>query len=93
VVSYEENVKAVLSKVVLGEADAGVVYSSDVPPALLDKVQRIEIPERLNALATYPIAIVADAPNSALAQRFLKFVLSPEGQAVLAHYGLIPVRE
>ena len=93
VVSYEENVKAVLSKVQLGEADAGVVYTSDVPPDLLDRVQRIEIPPAVNVLATYPIAIVADASNSSLAQRFLDFVLSPAGQTVLARHGLIPVKD
>ncbi|MEZ4767575.1 MAG: molybdate ABC transporter substrate-binding protein [Caldilineales bacterium] len=93
VMSYEENVKAVLSKVLLGEADAGIVYTSDVPPDLQDEVQRIEIPDAINVLATYPIALVTDAPNPVLARRFLDFVLSSEGQAVLARHGLIPVKD
>ncbi len=91
VVSYEENVKAVLSKVVLGEADAGIVYSSDVTPDVSGQVLRIQIPDELNTLAAYPIAPIADAPNPELARRFLELVLSPEGQAVLASHGFIPV--
>ncbi|HRX01753.1 MAG: molybdate ABC transporter substrate-binding protein [Anaerolineales bacterium] len=93
VVSYEENVKAVLSKVVLGEADAGIVYSSDISPDVAGQVARISIPDSLNTLAAYPIAPVSDAPNLALAQKFLEFVLSPAGQAVLAGHGFIPVEE
>jgi molybdate transport system substrate-binding protein len=88
VVSYEENVKAVLSKVLLGEADAGIVYSSDVGPDLADQALRIAIPDELNTLAAYPIALIADAPNPDLARSFLALLLSPEGQAVLASHGL-----
>lgn len=91
VVSYEENVKAVLSKVVLGEADAGIVYSSDVTPDVAAQVVRIQIPDELNTLAAYPIAPIVDAPNPELARRFLELVLSPEGQAVLASHGFIPI--
>ncbi len=93
VVSYEENVRAVLSKVVLGEADAGVVYSSDIVGAAADQVARIDIPDALNTVAEYPIAPLADAENSAAAQAFIDLVLSPEGQSVLAEYGFIPVAE
>ena len=92
VVSYEENVRSVLSKVVLGEADAGIVYTSDVA---LDAAQvaRIEIPDALNTVAAYPIAAVSDAENPALAQAFIEYILSPAGQSVLAEYGFIPVTE
>lgn len=87
VVSYEENVKAVLSKVLLGEADAGIVYSSDVGPDMADQAVRIAIPDELNSLAAYPIALIADAPNPDLARSFLALLLSTEGQAVLARHG------
>lgn len=93
VVSYEENVRAVLTKVALGEADAGVVYSSDVTGPAADQVQRIDIPDALNTVAEYPIALLADAENPVAAQAFIDLVLSPEGQAVLARYGFIPAAE
>ena len=76
-----------------GEADAGIVYSSDISPDVAGQVARISIPDSLNTLAAYPIAPVSDAPNLALAQKFLEFVLSPAGQAVLAGHGFIPVEE
>lgn len=92
VVSYENTVRAVLTKVVLGEADAGVVYTTD---AALDaaKLQQIAIPDELNSLASYPIAPVADSTAPELAQAFVAYVLSPEVQGVLAQYGFIPVTE
>jgi molybdate transport system substrate-binding protein len=89
VVSYEENVRAVLAKIVLGEADAGVVYTSDVGAAAED-VNQIEIPDALNTIASYPIAALNDSPNPKLAQQFVDYVLAPEGQQDLAVYGFIP---
>lgn len=91
VVSYEENVRSVLSKVVLGEADAGIVYSSDVGPAAAGQAGRLDIPEALNVVASYPMAPIAGARNPQLAEAFVGFVLSPEGQATLARYGFEPV--
>ncbi len=88
VVSYEENVRAVLTKVSLGEADAGIVYTSDVGAAA-DEVAQIEIPDHLNTIASYPIAAVADSPNLERAQQFVEYVLAPEGQQVLVDYGFI----
>jgi molybdate transport system substrate-binding protein len=93
VVSYEENVKSVLTKVVLGEADAGIVYVTDITAASADQVGSIEIPDSLNTIATYPIAPITDSKSAALAKAFVALVLSPEGQAVLARYGFIPVSE
>jgi len=90
VVSYEENVRAVLTKVMLGEADAGIVYTSDVAQSAANEVGRIAIPDELNTVASYSIAPLANAPNAALAQRFIAYVLSPDGQQVLASYGFIP---
>ncbi len=90
VVSYEENVRAVLTKVELGEADAGIVYTSDVAQSAANEVGRIPIPDELNTIAAYPIAPLADAPHAELAQRFVAYVLSPDGQETLSNYGFIP---
>lgn len=90
VVSYEDNVKAVLSKVVLGEADAGVVYLTDITAGSADKVGKIDIADSFNTIASYPIAPVMDAANPELGRAFVALVLSAEGQAVLAKYGFLP---
>lgn len=90
--SYEENVRAVLSKVALGEADAGIVYSSDVAQSGGDDpVEQIAIPEDLNIIAEYPIAPVQNSANTPAAQAFIALVLSPDGQAILAKYGFLPI--
>jgi molybdate transport system substrate-binding protein len=92
VVSYEDNVKAVLAKVALGEADAGIVYSSDVSGQDADKVGQLEIPNELNVIASYPIAPVRESRNAKLAQAFIDFVLSQQGQDILAQHGFIPAQ-
>ncbi len=89
VVSEEANVKAVATKVQLGEADAGVVYSTDVTPAIRAQVKVIEIPEGFNLIARYPIAIVKGASNQAAAQAFIDYVFSPAGQAELKSHGFL----
>jgi molybdate transport system substrate-binding protein len=91
IVSNEENVKGVVAKVQLGEADAGIVYRSDVTPKVAEKVRTLDIPEAYNVIATYPVAIVAGAANPAAAATFVKVLLSPEGQAVLRMHGFTPV--
>ena len=88
-VSEEDNVKAVVTKVSLGEADAGIVYVTDVT-AGGDKVEGVEIPETQNVLATYPIATVKASKNADMAQAFMELVLSAEGQQVLKQYGFLP---
>ena len=90
VVSEEENVKSVVGKVQLGEADAGIVYRSDVTPALARFVRRLEIPASANVLATYPIAVVKGSSRADLARDFIALVLSADGQRVLEGRGLIP---
>lgn len=86
-VSYEENVRAVLSKVILGEADAGIVYVSDGWGINAEEVRLISIPDQVNISASYYISPVSDSSNQGLAQDFIEFVLSPESQDILARYG------
>ncbi|HKQ56877.1 MAG TPA: molybdate ABC transporter substrate-binding protein [Candidatus Eisenbacteria bacterium] len=91
VVSEEENVKSVVGKVQLGEADAGIVYRSDVTPAIARYVRAIEIPEPANVLARYPIATLAGSRMPDDARAFVALVLSPSGQSVLQRRGIMPV--
>lgn len=84
--SFEANVNAVVAKVVLGEADAGVVYRTDVLAAG-DRADGVVIPDEINVTARYPIAVTASAPNSAGARDFVDFVLGSAGQEILATYG------
>jgi molybdate transport system substrate-binding protein len=91
VVSYEENVKAVLSKITLGEADAGIVYTTDAATVTDGSIGMLDIPDSLNVIASYPIAVTKSAKNADLAQKFFDYVLSPDGQKVLVKYGFIPV--
>ncbi|MFG2085991.1 molybdate ABC transporter substrate-binding protein [Spirillospora sp. NPDC048824] len=85
-VSRERDVKAVLTKVVLGEADAGLVYRTDVRAAGR-KVRGIEFPEAAQAVNDYPIVEVAGAPHSALAGEFIRLVLGERGRAALSRAG------
>lgn len=89
VVSYETDVKVVVSKVSLGEADAGIVYITDFNAAK-DKLGKMDIPDALNTVAIYPIAPISDSKNADLAKAFVALVLSPDGQAVMAKYGFVP---
>jgi molybdate transport system substrate-binding protein len=91
IVSEEDNVRAVVAKVALGEADAGIVYQSDITPDVAKDVTAIPIPTAYNTLATYLIAVTNDTPQPQLAWSFVDYVLSDVGQAVLAHWGFIPV--
>jgi molybdate transport system substrate-binding protein len=106
VVSREANVRLVLAKVELGEADAAIVYRTDirateckpapagVPPSLkaCGHAQAIELPAELSERATYPIGIPTRAKQPVLGRAFMEHVLSPEGQAVLAAHGFVPAR-
>lgn len=73
----------------LGEADAGILYLSDISGADADKVAWIEIPDALNVIAIYPVAPVKESKHAELAQVFIDLVLSQEGQQVLAKYNFI----
>jgi molybdate transport system substrate-binding protein len=90
IVSLEDSVKSVAAKVTLGEVDAGIVYTTDVTGSAAHRVGTLQIPDRFNRPATYPIAPLAHAPQPVLAQQFVDFVLSPAGQQVLAGYGFLP---
>ncbi len=90
VVSYEDNVRSVLTKIALGEGDAGIVYTSDISGDAAADVVAIEIPDELNTIATYPIGAVKDSAASDVAQAFIDYVLSVDGQAILESYGFIP---
>ncbi|MEV7152765.1 molybdate ABC transporter substrate-binding protein [Streptomyces sp. NPDC093084] len=87
-VSYEEDVKSALNKVVLKEADAAVVYKTDVKAAG-DKVEGVEFPESADAINDYPIALLKNAPNPELAKAFIALVQSAEGQQVLNQAGFL----
>jgi len=88
VVSRELDVRQVLNKVALGEANAGVVYRTDAQSAQ-GKLSIVSIPAELNVLAEYPIAPVSGAPHAAAAAEWVKFVLSPAGQALLQQAGFL----
>lgn len=88
-VTEEVDVKSVLTKVVLGEVDAGIVYVSDVKTAG-PKVTGIPIPATVNAVTSYPIAVVKDSAQTSLATDFTKLVERAQGQAVLADNGFAP---
>ncbi|WP_018130236.1 molybdate ABC transporter substrate-binding protein [Effusibacillus pohliae] len=87
VVSFESNTKAVLQKVALGEAEAGIVYRTDVTAGFQEKVMIVEIPESYNVDATNYIAVPTNAPHPELANQFVQLMLSPDGQAVFRKYG------
>lgn len=93
IVSEEDNVRAVAAKIALGEADAGTVYVSDVTPDIADSVTIIPIPDTFNTIATYPIAITDDSALPELAQAFVDFVLSDEGQDILVKWNFVSIRE
>jgi molybdate transport system substrate-binding protein len=88
-VSEEQNVGGVVTKVTLGEADAGIVYVTDAK-ANEAKATGVPIPADQNDVTQYPIAELKDAPNPSGAAAFISYVLSPAGQQVLASYGFLP---
>jgi molybdate transport system substrate-binding protein len=85
-VSLEQNVRGVVTKVTAGEADAGIVYVTDVIAAG-DAADMVEIPEDINVIAEYPIATVAESGNPEVGEAFIEFLTGTEGQAIMAEYG------
>jgi molybdate transport system substrate-binding protein len=88
VVSYEADVTSVLTKVSQGEADAGIVYTTDAQ-TVAASVTTIAIPDALNTIAVYPIAPISASPNLSAARQFIAYVLSSTGQSVMAKYGFL----
>lgn len=84
--SLEESVNGVVTKVLLGEADAGIVYVTDVLAAD-DAAEGVAIPAELNIVARYPIGRTAAARDPGAAQAFVDFVLAERGRAILESYG------
>ncbi|MGI8926218.1 MAG: molybdate ABC transporter substrate-binding protein [Tepidiformaceae bacterium] len=84
--SEEPNVRAVLTKVELGEADAGIVYVSDIE-APAGGVRAAPIGEAFDVVARYPVAVVTGSGQRAAAARFVEFLLSAEGQRILRQHG------
>ncbi len=92
VVSNEEDDASVVAKVVSGDADAAIVYASDVTPAVSSSVKPIAVPDAVNVIATYPIAVVNQTSEASLARSFVSYVTGPKGQVTLAGYGFLPPR-
>ena len=90
VVSEEENVKGVVAKVQLGEADAGMVYQSDVTSGLAGRIRTLQIPPEANVTASYPIVALAASSAPAAARAFIDLIRGPEGRRALAEHGFIP---
>lgn len=88
-VSQESNVKQVVSKVQLGEADAGVCYLTDISASVQNDITTLEIPDQFNTLASYPISALKAASNTAGAQAFVAYITGTQGQEILKSYGFI----
>ena len=88
VVSNEDNVKAVVAKVELGEGDAGIVYATDARAST--KVATVDVPDDANVIATYDGVAVKASPNLDAASAFLTWFAGPEGQAILGGFGFLP---
>ena len=87
--SFERNPRAVLTKVALGEADAGIVYETDIAAAGEGTVAAVAIPNDSNIIADYPIATITGSAVPDAAQDFIDIVLGPAGQAILTDHGFI----
>lgn len=92
VVSNETNVNYITSKVALGEADAGFAYKSDITKDLSGKITKIEIPDKYNVIAAYPMGVLRQSKYTPLAQKFINLVESDKGMAVLEKYGFEPAK-
>lgn len=91
VVSQETTVNRIVSKIALGEADAGFAFISDVSPEMIGKVTRISVPDKYNVVGDFPVGVLSQSKYPEEAQAFLDLMRSSDGQAVLEKYGFIPV--
>jgi molybdate transport system substrate-binding protein len=92
VVSNEEDNAGVVSKITAGEADAAIVYESDVSSAAGNEVRAVQIPDDVNVVATYPIAVVEGAARTELATAFVAYITGTAGQRMLRDYGFETMR-
>jgi molybdate transport system substrate-binding protein len=90
VVSFEPDDASVVAKITSGEADAAIVYVSDVSGAAATQVNSIPIPSGVNVVATYPIAVINGTKQASLAQSFIDYVTGAQGQAALKSFGFLP---
>jgi len=90
VVSQEPNVRSVLQKVALGEADAGFVYASDLYS--VKNILALPVPQKASIVAVYPVAVLRDAANQESAETFIQFLTSLRGQRILQDHGFGPVK-
>ncbi|MGO4886589.1 molybdate ABC transporter substrate-binding protein [Anaerobacillus sp. MEB173] len=90
--SLETNTRQVSGKITMGEGDIGITYVTDVIPSIKDKVMTIDIPDELNIISENTIAITTNAQQPELAQQWIDYVLSEEGQEILAHHQFIKVK-
>jgi molybdate transport system substrate-binding protein len=88
-VSLEPNVKSLIGKIALGEADIGIGYVTDVVAD--NRVSGVVIPANQNIVASYPLAALRSSTNPVTAQAFVNFVLSAQGQAIMAKYGFLGI--
>ena len=88
VASKEDNVKALIAKIELGEGDAGIVYVTDAKAST--KIKTVDVPESANVPATYDGVVVKGSANQDAAKAFLDWLASPDGQAILAKFGFLP---
>jgi molybdate transport system substrate-binding protein len=91
IISQETNVNYVVTKVALGEADAGFAYVSDITEELAAKVDKVEIPDKYNVIAEYPIGILKESKYPDEAKEFIDLVKSDKGTAVLKKFGFSPL--
>jgi molybdate transport system substrate-binding protein len=88
IVSKEDNVKAVVTKVELGEADAGIVYATDAKAS--GRIAAVAVPDAANVPATYAGVVVKASKNPAAAKAFLDWFTGPDGEAILTSFGFLP---
>jgi len=88
IASKEDNVRAIVAKIELGEGDAGIVYVTDAKAST--KVTAVDVPDTANVPATYSGVVVKASKNAAAAQAFLTWIAGPDGQAILSSFGFLP---
>lgn len=87
IVSEEANVRQVVTKIALGEADAGIIYATDITPDIKSLVSAIPIPPQNNVTAQYPVAILSGSSSIEIAEEFIQFILGEKGQGILQKWG------